>query len=169
MDTKRLMDSQGGSGRPRGLHSDAGRRGLQEKLSCLIAVLEVAIKKIRLSMDLQGGGGRSARLEEVCARLEAILKTCCQAYASFDEVAIASTREEPSDARDNQGVNMADEKYPEREKQRPERKMTYRDYVEFSSLEEFHKFRDLPEISDDDVASCDINELLRKLIASEGV
>lgn len=168
MDTRRLEDSQGGTGRRREQRAEAGTRGLQEKLSCLIAVLEVAIKKIRLSMDLQGGG-RSARLEEVCARLETILNTCCQAYASFDEGAITSVREERSDARDNQGVNMADEKYPEREKPRSERKMTYRDYVEFSSLEEFHKFRDLPEISDDDVASCDINELLRKLIASEGL
>ncbi|MEQ8764469.1 MAG: hypothetical protein RL885_11115 [Planctomycetota bacterium] len=168
MDTERLEDSQGGTGETKDRFGETGRRGLQEKLSCLIAVLEVAVKKIRLSMDLPGGA-RSARLGEVCTRLETILTTCCQAYASLDEVASASVRAGQLDARDNQGVNMADEKYPEREKQRPERKMTYRDYVEFSSLEEFHKFRDLPEITEDDVAECDINDLLRKLIASEGL
>ena len=42
-------------------------------------------------------------------------------------------------------------------------KMSYRDYVELSSIEEYRKFKTLPPIVADDLGSLDMDDLLRKL------
>ena len=42
-------------------------------------------------------------------------------------------------------------------------KMSYRDYVELSSIDEYQRFKSLPPISADDLDSADIEDLMRQL------
>jgi len=44
--------------------------------------------------------------------------------------------------------------------------MSYRDYVELSSIEEYQKFKNLPPIEADDLETADIDDLLRKFYES---
>ncbi len=43
------------------------------------------------------------------------------------------------------------------------KKMTYRDYVELLSIEEYQKFKSLPPITESDLTESDIDDLIRKL------
>ena len=42
-------------------------------------------------------------------------------------------------------------------------KMSYRDYVELSSIDEYKKFKTLPPIEDRELDSVDLDELIEKL------
>jgi hypothetical protein len=46
--------------------------------------------------------------------------------------------------------------------------MTYGEYLEFSSMEEFRRFQTLPRITKDEVRSCDWEALERALQANPG-
>ena len=62
---------------------------------------------------------------------------------------------------------MAEKKHEKNNREQPGKKkkrMTYRDYVEFSSLEEFRHFQKLPPIRSEEVKQCDINELIDRLL-----
>jgi hypothetical protein len=48
-------------------------------------------------------------------------------------------------------------------RRRADQRMSYRDYVELSSFEEYRKFRDLPAISAGDIETCDIDKLAAEL------
>jgi hypothetical protein len=41
--------------------------------------------------------------------------------------------------------------------------MTYRDYVEFTTVEEYRKFKRLPPIAADELVSLDLEKLIRDL------
>jgi hypothetical protein len=45
--------------------------------------------------------------------------------------------------------------------------MTYRDYVELSSVEEFEKFKNMAPISREDIAGCDFDQLAGRLGETE--
>ena len=44
--------------------------------------------------------------------------------------------------------------------------MTYRDYVELSSIDEYQKFKTLPPIKPEEIESTDVDALIGKLFES---
>lgn len=129
---------------PETLGSAEYRARLTTKLNCLIAVLEVAIAKIQKSMDLPGAN--EERLLKIRSNLENTLSICHRAKQTLERTA-AGTR--PATAR---GTEVG--------------KMTARDYVELSSIDEYRKFKKLPPIARQDVESIDFDELTRRLSES---
>lgn len=128
---------------PEMLGSSEYRSRLMTKLNCLIAVLEVAITKIGKSIDLPGAN--EERLLKIRSNLENTLAICHRARATLEKT--GSTR--PLDAR-----HMAIGK------------MTARDYVELSSIDEYRKFKQLEAIRKEDLAEVDFDELARRLTGS---
>lgn len=134
------------SGRPdeKGLGSVEYRTKLLTKLNCLIAVLEVAIAKIAKSLDVPGAN--EERLLKIRANLENTLSICNRAKQTLESGATASAAPRALPAT-----------------RRGERPMSYRDYVELSSIDEYNKFKTLPPIQSDDIDKTDIDALIGKL------
>lgn len=130
-----------GSNHPETLSSAEYRARLTTKLNCLIAVLEVAISKIQKSMDLPGAN--EERLLKIRSNLENTLSICHRAKHTLERT---SSTHRGSPARGGEAG-----------------KMTARDYVELSSIDEYRKFKKLPPIAKNDVASIDFDELTRRL------
>lgn len=123
------------------------RARLLTKLNCLIAVLEVAISKISRSMDLPGAN--EERLLKIRSNLENTLSICNRAKHTLETGATNS--ELPAPARvERQGRDN----------------MTYRDYVELSSIDEYQKFKSLPPIKADEIQGTDIDHLIDQLFDS---
>ncbi len=118
------------------------RTRLLTKLNCLIAVLEVAIAKVDRSLETPGAN--EERLRRVRGNLENTLSICLRAKRTLER-ALGGGSRAGQDA-------MADAEH-----------MSYRDYVELSSIDEYRKFRELPPISGDELTSVDIDDLARKL------
>ncbi len=133
---------------PNALSSAEYRARLLAKLNCLIAVLEVAIAKIVKSMDLPGAN--EDRLVKIRSNLENTLSICKRAKNTLERGASAPSggRRKRSGTRSVTG------------------KMTARDYVELSSIEEYQKFKALPPIGKKDLASLDLETLMRRLTDS---
>jgi hypothetical protein len=127
---------------PEALSSAEYRARLTTKLNCLIAVLEVAIAKIRKSMDVPGAN--EERLTKIRGNLENTLSICHRAKQTLDRTATPK------------GVGKADDK----------RAMTARDYVELTSIDEYRKFRTMQPITKEDLATIDFDELARRLTGS---
>lgn len=128
-----------------GLGSAEYRQRLLTKLNCLIAVLEVAIAKITRSMDLPGAN--TERLLKIRSNLENTLQICTRAKGSLEKALdTPAARKEPT--------------------RLLPRVMTYRDYVEMSSIDEYQRFKGLPAISPEDLHKVDFDELSRKLSGS---
>lgn len=127
------------------LSSAEYRAKLLTKLNCLIAVLQVAIAKISKGMDLPGAN--EDRLLKVRTNLENTLSICKRAKGTLEK-----------------GMGMAPHKRldPARNK-REAGKMSYRDYVELSSIDEYKKFKTLPPIEDTELASVDLDKLIQDL------
>jgi len=124
------------------LSSHEYRARLMTKLNCLIAVLEVAIGKISKSMDLPGAN--EERLLKIRSNLENTLAICHRAKQTLEKTNSSSGRE-----------------LAPREGDRA--KMTARDYVELSSIDEYRKFKRMEPIQKDDLGTIDIDELARRL------
>ncbi len=127
------------------LSSAEYRTRLLTKLNCLIAVLEVAIAKIARSLDLPGAN--EERLLRIQNNLKNTLSICNRAKQTLESgltTAPRTTAEDRGDA-------------PHR------RRMTYRDYVELSNIDEYNKFKKLPPISSEDIRGTDLDALLDKL------
>jgi hypothetical protein len=140
------MDSntnRGQEDRTNGLNSAEYRTRLLTKLNCLIAVLEVAIAKITRSMDLPGAN--EERLLKIRSNLENTLAICARAKATLER-GMATSESLPATMA---SVDPA--------------RMSYRDYVELSSIEEYRKFKSLPPIETNELSSFDIDELIKKL------
>ena len=138
-------NNEGSSNSPQsGLNSAEYRAKRLTKLSCLIAVLQVAIAKISRSMDLPGPD--EERLLRIRRNLENTLSICKRAKLTLETGS-------PSG-----GTGKASTEAE---------KMSYRDYVEFSSIDEYRKFKVLPPIDKKDVSITDLDELVRKLSAGE--
>ena len=124
------------------------RARLLTKLNCLIAVLEVAVSKISRSMDLPGAN--EERLLKIRSNLENTLSICNRAKHTLET-----------------GVTGPDTPGPARSSARKERAdMTYRDYVELSSIDEYQKFKTLPPIKSDEIQGTDIDRLIDQLFDS---
>ena len=128
------------------LDSSEYRARLLTKLNCLVAVLEVAIAKISRSMDLPGAN--QERLLKIRSNLENTLSICKRAKHTLESGA----------PRTSGSRAIATASAAER------RKMTFRDYVELSSIDEYKKFKQLPPISSADVDGADIDRLISKLL-----
>ena len=132
---------------PNALSSAEYRARLLAKLNCLIAVLEVAIAKIAKSMDLPGAN--EDRLVKIRSNLENTLSICKRAKNTLERGASA-----PRGRKKRSGTHSVTGK------------MTARDYVELSSIEEYQKFKSLPPIGKRDLASLDLETLMRRLSES---
>jgi hypothetical protein len=129
-----------------GLSSAEYRAKLLTKLNCLIAVLQVAIAKITRSMDLPGAN--EERLLKIRSNLENTLSICKRAKGTLEEGVTHRPRKRAS-RRSGEGEEVG--------------KMSYRDYVELTSIDEYRKFKSLPPIASDEVDSVDLDELIAKL------
>ena len=127
------------------LSSAEYRAKLLTKLNCLIAVLQVAIAKISKGLDLPGAN--EERLSKVRTNLENTLSICKRAKGTLEK-----------------GMGMAPRRRLDaRRTQEDPAKMSYRDYVELSSIDEYKKFKGLPPIEEDNLSSVDLDELIQKL------
>lgn len=116
------------------------RTKLLTKLNCLIAVLDVALAKVGRSMEEPGAN--SERLTRIRTNLENTLAICHRARRTLQRAMEGGTVESTETGR---------------------RRMSYRDYVELTSIEEYRKFKALPPISSDDLSTTDLDDLLRRL------
>jgi hypothetical protein len=131
------------NGRPDMLSSSEYRARLMTKLNCLIAVLEVAIGKISKSMGLPGAN--EERLLKIRTNLENTLAICHRAKQTLEKT--SNTKAQPvRDAEPN--------------------KMTARDYVELSSIDEYRKFKRMTPIQNTELQQIDFDELARRLADS---
>ncbi|MEY2715425.1 MAG: hypothetical protein RIT24_1768 [Planctomycetota bacterium] len=131
------------NGRPDMLSSSEYRARLMTKLNCLIAVLEVAIGKISKSMGLPGAN--EERLLKIRTNLENTLAIYHRAKQTLEKTSNTKTQ-------------------PTRETE--PNKMTARDYVELSSIDEYRKFKKMTPIQNSEMASIDFDELARRLADS---
>lgn len=120
------------------------RTRLLTKLNCLIAVIEVAIAKVDRS--LESPGTNEDRLQRIRANLENTLGICKRAKSTLMKSVSSGPKTRSGDRRRGQ--------------------MSYRDYVELSSIEEYRKFKSMPPIRPKELKETDIDELLRKLADS---
>ncbi|MFO1054116.1 MAG: hypothetical protein U1F36_18010 [Planctomycetota bacterium] len=139
MDPDRLHDSQDGTN----LGSREYRTKLLTKLNCLIAVLEVAVAKVGRSLEEPGANGE--RLNRIRTNLENTLAICHRARRTLQRA--MDGRSESTETAHR-------------------RRMSYRDYVELSSIEEYRKFKSLPPITSKEISQTDIDALLRQLTDS---
>ena len=126
-----------------GLSSAEYRAKLLTKLNCLVAVLQVAIAKISRSMDLPGAD--EERLMRIRRNLENTLSICKRARLTLETGTSSGSRKASSE----------------------DEKMSYRDYVEFSSIDEYRKFKSLAPIDKEEVSTVDLDDLVRKLSAED--
>jgi hypothetical protein len=129
---------------PEALSSAEYRSRLTTKLNCLIAVLEVAIGKIQKSLDVPGAN--EERLLKIRSNLENTLSICHRARQTLERT--GQPGKLPASARPDNST------------------MSARDYVELSSIDEYRKFRRLPPITRDDLATMDFDDLARRLTES---
>ena len=128
------------------------RGRLIQKLNCLIAVLEVAIQKVQRSQSLPGES--KERLEKIRGNLENTLAICRRARTSLEGRTAESKGMGPLPP-----AGIVPLPRP------PKSRMSYRDYVELSSVKEFQKFKQLPPIGLEEVRGQDLEDLIRKLLA----
>lgn len=129
------------------------RAKLLTKLNCLIAVLEVAITKITRSMDLPGAN--EDRLVKIRVNLENTLAICNRAKQTLERGLAQAAAAAPAVPQLPAAADSASRK-----------QMTYRDYVELSSINEYRKFKTMPPITPSEIASLDLDALASKLLDS---
>lgn len=127
------------------LSSAEYRARLMTKLNCLIAVLEVAINKITKSMDLPGAN--EERLSKIRSNLENTLSICQRARQTLERT--------PTTGKRSTTPRTAGED-----------RMSARDYVELSSIDEYRKFKKLAPIQREELDTLDLDDLTRKLTES---
>lgn len=160
------------------------RERLLQKLNCLIAVLQVAIAKVRRNLDTPTAD--MERLGRIRANLERTLGICQKAKSSLERWSqlpaqlsadLSTVIGLPADASALEALGSADaDAVPEEPRERmrelprptPERRarraqMNYRHYVEFSSLDEFKRFRERPAITNEECADVNLDDLCRHL------
>ncbi len=128
------------------------RAKLLTKLNCLIAVLEVAITKITRSMDLPGAN--EDRLVKIRVNLENTLAICNRAKQTLKK----GLTHAPATAAATPQLPATTES--------ARKQMTYRDYVELSSINEYRKFKTMPPITAHEIATLDLDALANKLLDS---
>ena len=133
--------------------SPAYRQRLMRKLNCLIAVLEVACAKVKRSLD--GPDADLERLTRIQRNLRDTLEVCQRAKRALER------RERLPDDLPAQLREVAAPGGPEEAVLRAHKGAM----VEMSSNEEYEHFASRGAISSDEVASCDLDDLARRLQA----
>jgi hypothetical protein len=147
------------------------------KLNCLIAVLEVATAKVKKSMD--GSPPDAERLARICANLESTLEVCQRARAALEKrqtnERLGSPKQEraltvqpappPAPARRERVSPKPKDRKPRAEKKRAARwgKGIRPPASDLASEVERRKFAKLPPIDKRSIASCDLDDLVRRL------
>ena len=143
------------------------RARLNNKLNCLVAVLEVAIAKIDRTMD--GPSANTDRLNKIRENLENTLAICRRASKTLQSDTSAMPEMPAVDLKKAaEQARMANDFQAKAQKpitRKSPRDMTYRDYVELSSVKEYRKFKQLPPIKKKDLEEADLDTLMRKLQA----
>ncbi len=164
--TKMDMNNANSRGPENNLSSAEYRAKLMHKLNCLISVLEVALAKVRV--NLKTPEADQDRLNRIRLNLENTLNVCRRAKTALE-------KREPMPAGlpdDLKRYSQANQKIVRRKQSRPAEpridenglpRMTYRDYVEFSSLGEYNKFKGMEKITPEEVKSANIDDLAKKL------
>ena len=147
------------------LESPEYRERLKRKLNCLIALLEVAMARIRRSLDADEPD--VARLERIRGNLQSTLEVCIRARAALDrseelpeslpEALARLTRKRPGGPK---GPELLREVLEPRVQPLPSGAAT-----EMTSVAEFRKFERLGRIESKEIASCDVEALTRLLQA----
>jgi hypothetical protein len=132
----------------KGLSSAEYRARLLTKLNCLIAVLEVAIAKISRSMDYPGSN--EERLAKIRSNLENTLSICKRAKQTLEKKLTFG------------GKPTA----PARRTLSSGEKMTYRDYIELTSIAEYQKFKTMAPIDPEELHSLDLEGLISRLLGA---
>jgi hypothetical protein len=146
------MDPRDGREEGSGLTSAEYRARLLHKLNCLIAVLEVAINKI--SRTLEGPPERVDRMLKIRANLENTLAICRRARTTLDRKTVAG----PAAA-----GTTAIAPVPSSQRSARTERMSYRDYVELMSVEEYRKFKRLAPIDERELRTLDLDGLISRL------
>lgn len=127
------------------------QRMLYNKLIALIGVVRAARWKVRKLLE-QGTGDKD-KLAVIHNNLTSTLNVCLRAQAVMARKLAVEKGLLPSDGPNPDG------------REETQSGMTYREYVEFVSMDEYKKFKDLPAVEEDEVRQCDLNGLIRKLMA----
>lgn len=134
----------------------AHREQLLKKLNCLIAVLEAAIAKVRKSQ--QDGLTDPDRLERIRVNLENTLTICQRAKITLERRGTLPSNL-PPEVREAVGVQGEEPRRANLGRRKNDHRMSYRDYVELSSFEEFRKFREMRPISSAEISAVDFDRL----------
>ncbi len=110
-------------------------------------MLQLAIAKISRSMDLPGAN--EERLLRIRSNLENTLSICKRAKGTLEMGVEGPAHRGSSERLGEDDVDPG--------------KMSYRDYVELSSIDEYKKFKELPPIEVHDLDDVDLEDLIRKL------
>jgi len=143
-----MSDGYNDSDANRKLNPTEYRQRLLNKLNCLISVLEVAIGKI--SQTIQTESPNRDRLRRIKTNLENTLSICRRAKATLE-----------NKLSDNK---LGDSGETDASPAKHDASVSFRSYVELSSIEEFRKFKKLGAISDDELAEVDVDDLARRLL-----
>ena len=116
-----------------------------------MAVLEVAITKIDRSLTQPSAN--QERLTKVRSNLDNTLSICKRAKNTLERSIGPKGTTTTSKPRSAKPTGRPDS-------------MSYRDYVELSSIDEYKKFKSLPPIDAKEIDSLDVDELLGKFYES---
>jgi len=142
------------------LDSPEYRERLMRKLNCLIALLEVAMARVRRSMA--GPDPDVERLTRIRSNLQSTLDVCLRARTALERREALPADLPTTLAQVARPDGVSEE--AAREALRPsERKLPEGAKVELSTLEERLKFERLGRIGKEEVESCDVDELARRL------
>jgi hypothetical protein len=150
-------NSNNPDGNGKSLSSTEYRHRLLNKLGCLISVLEVALGKIGSSLDEDGSN--QDRLSRIQSNLENTLAICRRAKATLekriaeDGGKLPTTPNTPTPPKPGCEIDQAS--------------LTFRSYVELSSIDEFRKFKNLEAISKDEIKKVDLDDLAEKFFGND--
>lgn len=132
-------------------------RQLLKKLGELADVLDDVSRKMRLAAEKQKAGIESLNPESERVRLIDRLQRQLESIekVTLDDLQISKAQQISE--------RLIDTNTAEEQEGSTSRKMTFHEYIEFSSLDEFKKFRNLPAISKKDTEECDWEQLLTDL------
>jgi hypothetical protein len=149
------------------LESPEYRDRLKRKLNCLIALLEVAMARIRRSLEADEPDVK--RLERIRKNLESTLDVCLRARTALERSeelpeslpeALTRLTRRPGDRR--KGPELLREVLAPKLPPMPSGSAT-----EMTSVAEFRKFERLGRIEAKELARCDIEQLARRLQADQ--
>jgi len=117
---------------------------MRRKVQGLVAILEIALARIRVEME--NPGADLPRLRRVKENLTRTHRVCKQTLGKLEE-SLAEALE----------VCLQPRTEP----------MSCREYVELSSLEEYHRLRDLPPVRFEEIQEVNLDGLGERLTANE--